>query len=79
MPLDNPDESEKTFVRITQKDVFNEIKRLGDTLNEVHTQVKLTNGSIKLHRAWLGGLTIVSGSMFLYLLGLIIGIMKSPF
>ena len=72
MSLDNQDSSDKTFIKITNREIYNLVKKQGDMLNEIHTAVKLTNGSVRLHRKWLAAITVVSGSAFLYLLGLII-------
>jgi len=51
----------KTFVKITNEDIYNEIK-------ELVTHVKELNGSVKTHRKWLTALTSACGVAFLFLL-----------
>lgn len=76
-------EGEDTFIRITNKDIWeklNDLKKLQQEhkeestkkLNEMLNKQDLTNGKVMLHRKWLIGLTSTGLALFVTLIGFII-------
>ncbi len=49
--------AQKTFLKITNQDIYNEQKRQGESLEEIKRHVVQTNGTVKWHTKWLYGLT----------------------
>lgn len=54
--------ADKTFVRITNKDIYKK-------LEDIETKVDLTNGTVKAHRTWLTILSSAFGVSFLFIIG----------
>ena len=72
-------EGDNTFIRITNRDLWDMINKIHDKMelvddkvDEVISQQKYTNGKVRLNRAWLYGLTAGVCTGFLFLLKLIV-------
>lgn len=58
---------DKTFLRVTNKDIYAELQNMRKELIEIKRQVQYTNGKVMFHRNWLYGVS----TFILFILGLI--------
>jgi len=70
--LSDTQEGDKTFIRITQKDIFNKLQEHDKILNDIHLAVKLTNGSVRFQRHWLTILSGIVGTSILFILSILL-------
>lgn len=68
--------NEQTFVKITNKMIYQEIKDnkkfLIGRIDRIEDQLIIMNGNVKTNRRWLLGLTTTFGGAFIFVVGWLI-------
>lgn len=67
------DPGKKTFMRITNRDIWNTSKEIKKTVEEIKLHVKETNGKVQLNRKWLYGVSTIMLAILAWALNLSIG------
>lgn len=49
----------KTFIKITNQDIYDKLSLACNKLIDVENHVKLTNGTVRWHKKWLYGISTV--------------------